>query len=239
MTNIKTVLFDLDGTLLPMDRDGFEKAYVGSFAKYGSPYMDPKALVHALMSATQVMVENQIKTEVNEKRFYEVFKTHMDETTFNHLMNVMDEYYDTDFDHVKEVTQRSQEMVDTVLHLKDKGYNIILATNPLFPKVATDKRIQWAGFEVSDFMDITRFEENHFCKPQLAYYQEILEDNGLIASECLMVGNDVEEDLIARHLGMKTALLTDDLIHRNSDEEIIADWIGTRKEFLDKVKELF
>lgn len=238
MTNIKTVLFDLDGTLLPMDRDAFEKAYVSSFAQFSAPFIDPKLLVHALMSSTDVMINNTKKDQVNEARFYESFSKHMDQETFNKLLDVMDDYYNVDFDVVKNVTSKSQEMIDSVQYLKDQGVNVILATNPLFPKIATDKRILWAGFKPSDFSDVTRFEENHFCKPQLEYYQEVLEDNGLLAHECLMVGNDVQEDLIAKELGMKTALLTDDLIHRTEDK-IEADWIGTRVEFLEKIKELF
>lgn len=239
MTNIKTILFDLDGTLLPMDRDGFEKVYVSSFAQYSSPYIEPKQLVSALMQSTEVMIQNTQKTDVNEKRFYDTFRSYMDGPTFDALYGVLEDYYDVHFDVVKEMTSVSQAMVDSVAYLKEQGFNLVLATNPLFPRTATDKRIAWAGLSPDDFIDVTRFEENHFCKPNLAYYEEILEDNGLLASECLMVGNDVEEDLIARHLGMKTVLLTDDLIHRNTQEPIVADWIGTRKEFLVKIKELF
>lgn len=238
MKNIKTVLFDLDGTLLPMDRDAFEKAYVSSFARFSAPYIDPKQLVHALMSSTDDMINNTQKSQVNEVRFYESFAKHMDQVTFDTLLEKMDDYYSVDFDVVQSVTSSSQAMIDSVAYLKEKGFNVILATNPLFPRIATDKRILWAGFRPEDFTDVTRFEENHFCKPNLEYYQEVLDDNGLLAHECLMVGNDVQEDLIAQKLGMKTALLVDDLIHR-SDEAIVADWIGTREEFLEKIKEIF
>lgn len=239
MTNIKTILFDLDGTLLPMDRDGFERVYVSSFAHYNRAHIDPKTLVKALMSSTETMVSNVDKTEVNELRFYKAFRSHMDQETYDVIESTLDEYYEDHYDVVKEMTSTSQVMIDAVRYLKDKGFDVILATNPIFPRLATDKRIAWAGLTPEDFLDVTRFEENHFCKPQLAYYEEILADNNLLAHECLMVGNDVEEDLIAAQLGMKTALLTDDLIHRQPDQPIIADWIGTREEFLEKIKELF
>ncbi len=239
MKNITTVLFDLDGTLLPMDRDAFEKAYVGSFAQYNADVISPQDLLTALMGATDSMIENQEKTAVNEVRFYEHFKSYMDADTFAAIDAKLDHYYSVEFDVVKAVTSQSQAMVDSVAYLKESGKQLILATNPLFPKVATDKRIAWSGVDLTDFMDVTRFEENHFCKPQLQYYTEILEDHGLKAEECLMVGNDVEEDLIARELGMKTMLLTDDLIYRNTDTPIECDWSGTRQEFLQKIKELF
>ena len=58
-------------------------------------------------------------------------------------------------------------------------------------------------------------ERMHFCKPNPAYYQEILELLGAKAEECLMIGNDVEEDMVAATLGIKTRLVTDLLISRD------------------------
>lgn len=239
MENIKTILFDLDGTLLPMDRDGFEKAYIGSFAAFTNEFITPEQLGTALLSATHELVSNTEKTAVNEERFFKIFRGYLEQDAYDKLHAAMDAYYDEHFDVVKEMTKVSNAMVESVAYLKSKGYDIILATNPIFPRVATDKRIAWAGLDLEDFKDVTRFEENHFCKPQLAYYQEIIEDNQLDPETCLMVGNDVEEDLIAAQLGMKTMLLVDDLIHRNPDEAIVCDWQGTREAFLDKIKELF
>lgn len=239
MKTIKTVLFDLDGTLLPMDRDAFEKLYLGSFLEFFGDYVDPKILTKAFMETSHAMIHNKEKTKVNKDRFFEKFGEYMDKASFDALNIAMGTYYDTHFDVVKSVTSVSQAMIDAVAYFKEKGYDVILATNPLFPRVATDKRIAWAGLKLDDFIDVTRFEENHFCKPQLEYFQEIIDDNDLDPTTCLMVGNDVEEDLIARHLGMKTALITDDLIYRNKDVAIECDWQGSRIEFLEKIKEVF
>ena len=61
-------------------------------------------------------------------------------------------------------------------------------------------------------------EESSFCKPNLRYYEEILSRQGLSPAECIMVGNDVGEDMIAANLGMKVFLLTDCLINKaNTD----------------------
>ena len=35
---MKTILFDLDGTLLPMDQDAFVKYYMGLFAQKMAPH---------------------------------------------------------------------------------------------------------------------------------------------------------------------------------------------------------
>lgn len=237
MKNITTILFDLDGTLLPMDAKKFESLYLGTLGKFTSAIIDPELMLKSLYKGQVAMITSSDDTKTNGEVFFETFETLVGTDTKASLMEVLDEYYLTDFGHAKEATSQSQEMVDAVEYLKEKDKTIILATNPILPRIATDRRIKWAGFKLDDFKDITRFEENHFCKPNLDYYREILEDNNLVASECLMIGNDVEEDLIAAELGMKTWLIEDDLIHREDD--VKCDWRGTRQEFLKKIKEVF
>ena len=99
--------------------------------------------------------------------------------------------------------------------LKEKGVRVVLATNPVFPAVATLNRIRWAGLNSEDFEYITTYENSSYCKPNPSYYQEILAKIGVEPSQCIMVGNDVGEDMVApSQLGMKTFLLTDCLINK-------------------------
>ena len=100
--------------------------------------------------------------------------------------------------------------------LKKKGIRVVLATNPLFPSIATENRIRWAGLQPEDFEYFTTFENSHYCKPNPDYYREILEQLSLKPEECLMVGNDVREDMVTEQLGMKTFLLTDCLINKEN-----------------------
>ena len=93
----------------------------------------------------------------------------------------------------------------------------MLATNPLFPAIATQSRIRWAGLSPDDFELYTTYETSHFCKPNPDYYREILEKVGCRAEECLMVGNDAAEDLAAAETGMRVFLLTPCLIDRGRD----------------------
>ena len=105
-----------------------------------------------------------------------------------------------------------------VREIRSLGYQVILATNPLFPAVATQSRIRWAGLTPEDFERITTYENARFCKPNPDYYQEILGKLNLNPSDCLMVGNDVDEDMIAETLGMRVFLLTDCLINRTGKD---------------------
>ena len=95
------------------------------------------------------------------------------------------------------------------------GLRTVLATNPLFPSIATEHRIRWAGFELDDFEFYTTYENSRSCKPNPKYYLEVLERAGARPEESLMVGNDVQEDMIAEKLGMKVFLLPKLLINRD------------------------
>ena len=218
---IKTILFDLDGTLLPMDQEAFVNAYTKLLAMYMVPYgYDPQLLIKALWTGTGAMVKND-GTHPNEAAFWEVFSSiigkdaRADEATF-------ETFYHTDFQKAGASCGFAPEAAETVHRLKERGFRVVLATNPLFPAVATQSRIRWAGLTPEDFDYYTTYEHCSFCKPNPAYYQEILDKLGLHAEECAMVGNDVGEDMVAETLGMKTFLLTDCLI--NKTDAPITNW---------------
>ena len=71
----------------------------------------------------------------------------------------------------------------------------ILATNPLFPAVATESRIRWAGLVPEDFLLYTTYENSRHCKPNPDYYWDIMNNLGAKPEECIMVGNDFDEDI--------------------------------------------
>ena len=78
----------------------------------------------------------------------------------------------------------------------------------------TESRIRWAGLEPGDFELYTTYENSRHCKPNPEYYRDILRSLDCRAEDCLMVGNDAEEDLAAAQLGMEVFLLTDCLINK-------------------------
>lgn len=217
MGKIKTVFFDLDGTLLPMDQDRFAEAYFKLLAKRLAPLgYDPKALVAAIWAGTAAMIRND-GSKLNEEAFWEDFTSRFGKEAMEDLPH-FDAFYRTDFLQVQQVCGFREEAAQIIGYLKEKGFPVILATNPIFPSVATENRIRWAGLEPSDFVYFTTYENSRFCKPNLDYYRQILEINGLKAEECLMVGNDVGEDMVARELGMDVFLLTDCLINKQDTD---------------------
>ena len=218
---IKTILFDLDGTLLPMDQDVFVKAYMKGLAAYMVPYgYDPQLLLEGLWKGTGAMVQND-GAKTNEDVFWEVFSAivgkdgRKDESIFQ-------TFYETEFQKAKTACGFAPQAAEIVRDLKKRGFQVVLATNPLFPAIATQNRIRWAGLTPEDFDLYTTYEHSSSCKPNLAYYREIMGKIGSVPEQCIMVGNDVGEDMVAQDLGMKTFLLTDCLINR--EEADISQW---------------
>ena len=214
---ITTVLFDLDGTLLPMDQDVFAKDYLGRLAKKLVPLgYEPKKLIEAVWVGTKAMVKNTGE-KINEAVFWEAFDAYLGCPASKDAGAHLD-FYRNEFNQVKDGCGCNAMAAEIVQSLKGKGMRLILATNPLFPAIATENRILWAGLNPADFEYFSSFENSHYCKPNPAYYQELVEKLQLNPEECLMVGNDAGEDMVAQQLGMQVFLLTDCLINKaNAD----------------------
>lgn len=209
---IKAVLFDLDGTLLPMDQDVFMKIYFGELSKRLAPYgYEPKKLIDSVFEGIKAMVKND-GSRPNEDAFWEKFSEFHGEDCRKDEP-IFDSFYRNEFAKAKEACGFQPKAKEVIEFLKEQGKTIILATNPLFPQIATKNRIGWAGLSPDDFLFYTTYEYSSYCKPNPKYYEEILERAGLLPEECLMVGNDVGEDMVAETIGMKVFLLTDCLLN--------------------------
>ena len=211
--SITTVLFDLDGTLLPMDQDTFIQAYLGGLVKKIAPHgYNSDEVVKAVYAGMKAMSTND-GSNTNEVAFWNAFTGILGEKV-REDMPIFDDFYRNEFQEVKNICGFLPEAKQTVQKLKEMGYRVALATTPMFPSIATESRIRWAGMEPEDFEIFTTYENYHFCKPNLGYYKEVIEKLGVNAEECLMVGNDVGEDMVTEELGMKVFLMPADLINK-------------------------
>lgn len=206
----KAVFFDLDGTLLPIDMDAFIQRYfvdVRSFAAERG--FEPEGFLQALLAGTKAMtVEGE---GFNADRFWSVFRSRVPGDA-EALQSLLDEYYDTRFDALGEGIVAVPEAGRVVSELKRKGYPLYLTTMPLFPRVAVERRLEWAGVPAEAFDRITTYDNSTSTKPHLAYFRENVEAIGLDAADILMVGNNTREDLAALDVGMDAYLVTDWLL---------------------------
>ena len=228
---IKTVMFDLDGTLLPMDQDQFTKYYFGLLAKKLAPYgYNAEQLVSGIWAGTAAMVKNDGSC-TNEEAFWKKFCALMGEKVLEDKP-LFEDFYRVEFQGARASCGFAPQAAGLVKKLKAAGYRVLLATNPIFPAIATESRIRWAGLEPEDFELYTTYENSCRCKPNPDYYRDILSSMKLDPTECLMVGNDATEDTAAELAGMQVFLLTNCLI--NKENKDLSQWPHGGFEELEK-----
>lgn len=195
-----------------MDQEKFVNVYFKMLAAKLVPYgYEPQQLINAILAGIEAMIKNdgsQLNEDAFWKRFVDIYgdKVLADKPVF-------EDFYKNEFQDARSFCGFNPKAAENVRLLKDKGYRVVLATNPLFPSIATESRIRWAGLEPSEFDLYTTYENTSYCKPNLDYYRDILKRINCRPEECLMVGNDVGEDMVVEALGMQAFLLTDCLIN--------------------------
>lgn len=213
-----TIMFDLDGTLLPMDMEEFTSGYFRFLtAKMAAFGYEPQFLIDSIWKGTYAMVKND-GTKTNEQVFWDCFASIYGEKAAADSVHFND-FYDNEFNDAVKFCGFNELAGKIVRALKDAGYTIVLATNPLFPSFAQRHRIRWAGVDAENFTYISSYENSHYCKPNPLYYKELLQKLSLDPGKCLMVGNDAEEDCAAEDAGIDVFLLTDCLIN-GKDKDI-------------------
>lgn len=222
---LQAVLFDLDGTLLPIDHGDFIKEYLKEVSLVVKPIIDPGDFKRILITSSLAIVTNNNPNITNEDVFWKKFEAHLGDR-ISALKPLLEMFYAKKYQQLGYLAHPCPEARILVKAAIESGLRIVLATKPLFPLTAIISRMSWAGVDAFPWDLITSNEVMHFCKPHPGYYREIAEYLGVLPEQCLMVGNDVNEDLAAGSLGMKTYLVTDFLV---GDPAGIcrADWYGS------------
>ena len=204
---LRAVLFDLDDTLLRSDmEDEFLHRYFALLQEYARPLATPQQLMDALMGATGAMQSNRDPNRTNEQAFAAVFAPRLGRP-WPELRAFFGLFYEEQFPKLCVLCEPHPDARDIVQGCLDVGYQVAIATNPLFPGRAIEHRMEWAGIRDMPFDLVTAYENMHSCKPNPAYYLEIAAQLGVSPAECLMVGNDMHHDIApAQTAGMYTFL---------------------------------
>ena len=208
---IDTILLDLDGTLLRFPLKSFLDAYLAELEKiFAGMGMNPEVSIKAMMVGTKAMVAND-GSMPNSQRFWEKFAEclELSHERCQAIEAACDSFYSKEFNIVQSVLEPSDIPERIVKALATKGYNVVLATNPLFPACAVETRLSWIGLTPRNFSFTSHYANSTYCKPNLGYYREVLTKIKKEPAQCLMVGNSLTEDMCAGSLGLATFLVTD------------------------------
>lgn len=233
---MKVILFDLDGTLLPLDEKLFVDIYFTELSKVFSEYnIESNKLVEAIWTATHEIVKNDGK-RTNEEAFWEKFKSIIN-IDLSNVKEVLEKFYANEFFTKLKKCSTENNLAKVAVNLaKKNGRKVVLATNPVFPIDAL-VRLKWTGLDIDDFDYVTHYSNSSFSKPNPKYYLDLCKKLDVEPKECLMIGNDERQDIFAASsAGMNCYLVTDNL---NSYPECKVNCEkGSFKDLIEKLKVL-
>ena len=206
---MKAILFDLDGTLLPLDEKLFVDIYFTELSKVFSEYnIESNKLVEAIWTATHEIIKNDGK-RTNEEAFWEKFKSIIN-IDLSNVKEVLEKFYANEFFTKLKKCSTENNLAKVAVNLaKKNGRKVVLATNPVFPIDAL-VRLKWTGLDIDDFDYVTHYSNSSFSKPNPKYYLDLCKKLDVEPKECLMIGNDERQDIFAASsAGMNCYLVTD------------------------------
>lgn len=203
---MRGVLFDLDGTLLDIDLGAFIDRYFHALAEWTSPLLSPDVslddFLRAVHAGTRAMMAHH-PGRTNREVFAEQLRDRIG-LDLDAAWPAYERFYHDIFPRLGECAKPvpgARQAVETALEL---GSSVVIATNPIFPLVAVQARLAWAGLDDLPFAGITSYEQMTACKPHPAYFREAAALAGLAPQECIMVGDDRYLDMAASDVGMRT-----------------------------------
>jgi len=203
---VNTLLFDLDGTLLDIDMPSFLKAY---FSLAGRRFVSPPKLPRitpALAAAARKMAAYRAGAHTLDWVFLEAFSRAIKRPAVE-VRGVFTAFHHTEFEQLRRFTAprpAARPLLEMALAL---GYELAIATNPVFFREAIRARIRWAGLEGLPFSLVTCAEIMRCAKPHRQYFTQTLKLLSRRADECLMIGDSAGMDLPAGLLGIGTWLV--------------------------------
>lgn len=199
-----TLLLDLDDTLLNTNTHSFIPAYFQALSRELAPHVAPDLMLRALMAGTNKMMASEDFSQTLEQVFNTEFYPQIDSSR-EKIADAIEHFYDQTFPTLSGVTTPKPDAKPFVEWAQAQGFRIAIATDPFFPRKATHHRLRWAGFDPEQFELVSAFEQFHFTKTYPAYYAEVLGQMGWQDGPVLMVGNDLERDILpAKRLGLAT-----------------------------------
>lgn len=241
---IEAVLFDLDNTLILFDENEFFKVYSQKLYNSFQDILTPDEFGEKLWKSTSVMINNNGKAN-NAEYFMNDFAQGINEDKHK-LWQRFEDFYSNIFQQFQPLMTPIPGVPELLYELKEIGLKLVIATNPMFPLEVQQLRIKWAGLKEIEFDLITHAHNSTFCKPNPNYYLEICRKIEVKPKECIMVGNDVLNDMIAGKTGMKTFLATDgeknridisrDMAAKSETEILTPNYKGELSELIDIIK---
>ncbi len=202
----KALLIDFDNTLVLFNEDQFLVSYAKIAYPYLKEFFDESTFFQKLLHSTLQMIHNNGRM-TNVAAFTYDFIADTPALSYDECITRFNRFYEESFEQLGSiitVVPFGHELLQRVI---EEGLKVVIATNPIFPELATQIRVGWANLLDLDITLMTHAENMSYCKPRTEYYQTILDLIHQKPEDCVMAGNDAISDMAASDLGIKTFLV--------------------------------
>lgn len=204
---LDAVLLDLDNTLFLYNEPDFYKEYFNRITPYFANLIPPDQFKDRLDRSLNALMQNSGRVP-NSLCFLDTFCYRM-RARLPAIWQRFLSFYETEYDRIPVQGETPDGLHMVIDHLSQKRLKLVIASNPLFPLIAQEKRLAWTGLERDRFDFVTHLENMSYIKPRKGYYRQICEVLQAAPDRCLMVGNDPINDMAARGVGLSTYLTMD------------------------------
>jgi len=206
---LKAVLFDLDNTLIQFDEIAFFQSYVPKISRVFSDIMPSDLLIEKLLLSARDLRKNNGEIS-NAEHFMNSFSDGYEKLRDEMWGRFIRFYEGDEFDQFQSLVTVIPEARDVFARLQRVRVKLVIATNPIWPRIVQRKRLSWAGLGDFKLDLVTDMENMSYCKPRLEYYLQVCQMIQEKPESCLMVGNDPVNDIVVAKIAMKTYLVVDE-----------------------------
>lgn len=204
---IETVLLDLDNTMVMFDETAFYLRYMERITPFFADLVPADQFRDRLLQAIRDLRLNNGDI-TNRDQFLDVFCQDLDHRRHEIWQRYLD-FYLSEYEKIPVQAARPDGLEQVLDQLAAWNLRLVVATNPIFPEIAQEKRMSWVGLDPARFSLTTHIDNMRFVKPRMEYYQQICAMISAAPDTCLMVGNDAVNDMVAGTAGLKTFMSTE------------------------------
>ena len=159
MAAIRALLFDLDDTLLVNDMEAFMPHYYRALLARVGRLCQPTLFLEALQAGVRAMWQNNGAGRTNAEAFAAEFYFRLP-CPQSEMQPVLEVFYREDFARLKAHTRVDPAARKLVQLAAARGYQMAIVTQPIFPLVAIEERLRWAGYWLRSRKGWSRGEHN-------------------------------------------------------------------------------
>jgi len=236
LDRIRALFFDLDGTLLQVEMRQFIPTYLDGLAVHLGDRVDPPAFRALARNAIMHLLERRQRDGSNRRQFLRLLETHggISPQQFERALGA---YCDDGLECLRPLVRPLPEIRTLLDTAFASGREVVIATNPVFPREIVAARLRWGGMDDYPFALVSDWENSCLCKPAPGYFEDLLEHFNLRPEQALMIGNDTGHDLAAGRVGIATLLVDTWLIDRKEDA-LPPDWRGDHHQLIEILQQM-